>query len=121
MHELGIAEAILRACRTRMPSTGGRLVRVRVAIGELSAIEPELLRYAFQAAVAGGPHSGAALEVDWRPARERCSACGRMAARAAGEWRERCPACGGPLQVEGGQELDLLDFAIEPHSAGVSP
>jgi Zn finger protein HypA/HybF involved in hydrogenase expression len=47
MHETAIALEILRASQeTVAQHGGGKLVRMKVAVGELAAVEPELLRYA---------------------------------------------------------------------------
>ncbi len=107
MHEMGIALEILRIAGESVPD-GARIERVAVAVGELSAVEPELLAAAWEAAVAGGPQAGAALEIDWRPARQTCAACGEIPERVPGSWLRLCPRCGMPLGIEGGGELDVL-------------
>ena len=112
MHETGLAVDVLRTCAAHVPASA-RLTRVRLAIGELAAVEPELLRFAWQATTAGTPHAGAELVVDWRPARQTCGACGEVAERAAGTWLRLCPRCGRPLHVEGGDELDVLDLSYD--------
>lgn len=115
MHELGIAAETHRLCRESL--AGGepmRLVRVRVAVGELSAVEPDLLVFAWSAVTDGGPDEGCALEIEWCPARQVCVACGESAGRAAGAWAAECPLCRSALRVEGGDELDLLRFEAEP-------
>jgi hydrogenase nickel incorporation protein HypA/HybF len=115
VHELGIASAIHRRCQASMRDAGrARLERVRVRVGELSAVEPDLLRFAWEAVVAGGRDAGATIEIEWCPARQRCGACGTDVARAAGAWHERCPRCDRALSIEGGQELDLVEFAYAP-------
>ncbi len=118
MHETGIALEILRVSQeTVARQGGGRLVRVKVAVGELSAVEPELLGYAWEAATAGTSAQGAALEVAFCPATERCPSCGPVP-RPPGVWVPSCPSCGLPLQVEGGMELDLLQVEFEPDGGG---
>ncbi len=113
MHETGIAAEIRRIAREAVAGRGpGRITCVRLAIGDLAAVEPELLRYAWEAAVAGPPEEGAALEVDWRPARQTCAACGDVAERACGTWLRVCPSCGGLLRVEGGDDLDVLQVVF---------
>ena len=114
MHELSLATEIYRLCRSRMAEPAARLERVCLAVGELSAIEPDLLRFAWEAVTAGGPDANAALEVEWRRARQTCAACGEVAERAPGAWRNVCPRCGGALAIEGGMELDLLRFEYQP-------
>ena len=89
----------------------GRLEWVRVAIGELAAVDPELLVYAWEAVVAGGPDAGARLEVEWHPVKQTCAACGETAEREPGSWLRLCPKCGRPVRVEGGDELDVLQLS----------
>jgi hydrogenase nickel incorporation protein HypA/HybF len=112
MHELSLATEILRACRSHVPP-GGRLRSVTLAVGELSAVEPDLLRFAWQALTGGGPDDGSTLDIEWRPARQTCDACGGIPERAGADWLRLCPRCGGMLQIEGGRELDLLRIAFD--------
>ena len=91
---------------------------VQVAVGELSALEPELLRFAWEAVVENGPHAGCRLAIDWRPAHQLCPACGAEKPRAAGSWLRLCPDCGGPLQLEGGDDLDILHVSFVSYDAG---
>jgi hydrogenase nickel incorporation protein HypA/HybF len=109
MHELGIAMEIYRSCREAGDARqAGRLQAVKVAIGELSAVEPDLLRFAWEAVVEDGPDKGACLEVEWHPARQTCAGCGEIEERTAGTWLRLCPRCDRPLAVHGGDELDIL-------------
>jgi hydrogenase nickel insertion protein HypA len=111
VHELSIATELLRVCEERLRARGGAaLARVRVAVGELSSVDPSLLAYAWEGVVAGGPHERAALDVEWRPAVQSCAACGVVAERQPGSWLRLCPTCGAPLAIAGGDELDLLSI-----------
>jgi hydrogenase nickel incorporation protein HypA/HybF len=119
VHELSIAHEILRTCRGAVAGHGpGRLETVRVAVGELSAIEPELLRFAWEALTAEGPDAGSRLDVEWRPARQHCLACGEDKPRSAGTWLRVCPDCGAVLEVDGGDELDVLQLTFVPDEKG---
>jgi len=114
MHELSLASELHRLCRARIRGAGAvRLTRVRIAVGELSAVEPDLLRFAWNAVISDGPDAGAALDVDWRPCRQVCDACGDLGAAKSLGWRTRCPRCGGALRIEGGLELDLEELSCE--------
>jgi hydrogenase nickel incorporation protein HypA/HybF len=93
---------------------GGRLAEVRVAVGELTAIEPELLEYAWESLVAGSPDSGARLVVEWRQAGQFCPVCGTAKERSAGSWLRVCPDCSEPLRIEGGDELDIVRVEFNP-------
>ncbi len=116
MHEMGIAMEIYRAAREAVVDQGsGRLETVTVSIGELSAVEPELLRFAWEAVVAGGPDDGTELLIRWCPASQRCPACGEPKDRSDGSWLRLCPDCGNPLSISGGTELDVeqVTFILE--------
>ena len=78
-----------------------------VIVGDLTAVEPDLLEFAWQALVAASPDADARLVVDWRPARQHCAACGEVLERAAGSWLRLCPRCDEPLAVTGGDELEV--------------
>lgn len=112
---MGIALEVYRTCRETMEEHGGgRLQSARLAVGELSAVEPELLAYAWEAVVAEGPDAGAELEIVWCPAIQRCAHCGEDKQRSEGSWMRLCPDCGLPLDVAGGDELDILDLSFDP-------
>ncbi|MBD3857512.1 MAG: hydrogenase maturation nickel metallochaperone HypA [Acidobacteria bacterium] len=74
MHEMGIALEVYRTCRETVEAHGGgRLKQARIEVGELSAVEPELLVYAWEAVVEEGPDVGAELIIEWHPADQRCA------------------------------------------------
>jgi hydrogenase nickel incorporation protein HypA/HybF len=119
VHELGIAMEIHRACRAAGDERGaGRLERVTVAVGELSAVEPDLLGFAWEALMENSPDAGAELEIEWRPCRQICAACGEVEERGPGTWMRLCPRCDGPLRIEGGDELDILQCAFAAPATG---
>ncbi len=119
MHETGVAIEIYRASLQASEAYGpGRLEHVRVAVGELSAVDPELLAYAWEAVVAGTRDEGCPLDVAWQRARQSCAACGQDKERAEGSWLPVCPDCGEFLTVEGGRELDLLQVSYLPDEPG---
>ena len=61
MHELGIAMEIVEiACAKRPP---GRIRRVVVEVGKLTAVFPDALKFAFECAVDQTPIEGAALDI----------------------------------------------------------
>ena len=111
---MGVAAEVHRIARQSVADRGpGRITCVRLAVGDLAAIEPELLKYAWEALVQGTPEEGAALEVDWRPATQTCRVCGDLPGRAPGSWLRLCPRCDGILSVTGGDDLDVLSVVFE--------
>lgn len=108
MHEMGIALEVYEQCREAVSGYGpGRLEKVWMAVGELSAVEPELIAFAWQAVTADTQDEESKLEIRWCPARQTCPDCGPVEARAEGSWLRLCPECFMPLVVEGGDELDI--------------
>ncbi len=112
MHELSLATEIYRLCRSRIPEgRAARLERAKVAVGELSAVEPDLLRFAWEAVTADGPDSGTILEIEWHAATQVCDGCGEVPTRTPGSWLSLCPLCAQPMRIQGGQELDVIEFS----------
>jgi hydrogenase nickel incorporation protein HypA/HybF len=121
MHEMGLAVEVYRAARKAADSAGGGVLEsVTVDVGELSAVEPDLLGFAWEALLSGTPDSGARLRVDWHPARQDCARCGDVAERAAGSWLRLCPRCGEPLRISGGEELELRTVAFTGPASALS-
>lgn len=110
MHEISVAESILESAVRLIPESA-RLESVCVSVGELSTIEPDLLRFAWQALTENTPHGHAALEIQWCEARQYCPRCDRAHDRPPGDWMPACPRCSQPLEIQGGYELDLLKIA----------
>jgi len=111
---MGIALEVYKTCRETVEAHGGgRLQQARLAVGELSAVEPDLLVYAWEAVIEESPDTGAELVIEWHPAIQHCGACGESKDRATGSWMRLCPDCGMPLEVTGGSELDVIDLSFE--------
>jgi Zn finger protein HypA/HybF involved in hydrogenase expression len=106
---MGIAMEIYRHCEEAVREhRPGRIETVELAVGELAAVEPDLLIFAWEALTADGPDTGSTLEIQWCPAHQHCPACDHDVDRSEGSWLRLCPDCGGILQVSGGFELDVL-------------
>jgi hydrogenase nickel incorporation protein HypA/HybF len=115
MHEMGIANSILEAVRTearRYP--GSRPTKVGVRLGELAAIDPESLRFCFDALILETDLQGLTLETEWIERRHRCRDCGHEF--AIREYDFECPGCHG-LNSEciAGDELELTYVEVEEH------
>jgi len=113
LHEFGIAQEIYRVCcETKAAHGAARLARAKVAVGELSAVEPDLLAFAWEAVVAVGADVGARLEIDWRPGRQFCPRCNADKRQGTGRWLRVCLDCGTPLEIDGGTELDVVEVEL---------
>jgi hydrogenase nickel incorporation protein HypA/HybF len=113
MHELGIANAILDTVRAEMENRGGaRPQRVGLRIGELTAVDPEALRFAFEVLTQDSDFSGLALDFEICPLRHRCPDCAHDF--DVKDYVFACPRCGA-LRTEciGGDELELAYLEVE--------
>lgn len=111
MHEYSIVRALLDRVEAEAQSRGASAVHhVRVRIGELSGVEPELLRSAYELCSERSLCAGADLEIVPVPARWVCGECGEPVPRGR---ILRCPACGRPARLEGGDEILLERIELE--------
>ncbi len=117
MHELSIAEALIEQVGRELKRAGqpGPVVRLELAVGKLSSVHAEALRFAFGLLAPGTLVDGAELEITESPARCCCRIC-----RAETEIEElvfRCPRCESEqVTIEGGRDLLLECIEVEePH------
>jgi hydrogenase nickel incorporation protein HypA/HybF len=73
MHELSIANAIVKACVER--ASGGRIPCIRVEVGRLAAMLPDSLRFCFEFRPKDTLAGGATLEILETPGRATCGTC----------------------------------------------
>ena len=111
MHEYSLMTALMERVEAEAATHRALAVhRVRVRIGELSGVEPDLLESAFAIVRAGTICAGAALEIERVAARWVCPACRRPLAAGG---RLECPACGEPAALAAGDEIVLGQIELE--------
>ena len=110
MHELSIAEAILRIATDH---AGERpIVTVEVQVGHLRQVVPDALTFAWQLVTQGTAADGAVLEVEHVPAAGRCRACG--AETELDGFPLCCARCGGlDLELLRGEELLVVALVLD--------
>lgn len=113
MHEFGLAEAALQAALAEARKAGAaQVLRVVIRIGELSGVDPESLRFAFESLRAGTPAHDAALEIESVPAVATCKVCGCEFSPDDAPIA-LCPHCGSPhMSFTRGRELDLVQVEL---------
>ena len=113
MHELGIANSVLDAVRHESElRAGARVVKVGVRIGELAAVDPDSLRFCFEALVSGTDLEPLVLDLEFCPRRNRCQQCGELFEVAGFPFA--CPNCNSAQSAfAGGDELEFTYMEIE--------
>ena len=110
MHEMSITRNILEIVGREMAASGVTILKkIKVRVGELTAVEPEVLRFCFDAAIKGTRFDGATLLIEEVPLGGKCREC-------AGEFRitafdNCCPKCGSTnIDRVSGDELDIISM-----------
>lgn len=113
MHEMSLAENVREIIEDTARDQGfTRVMSVRLEIGKLSSVEPEAMRFCFDAAMAGSLAEGARLEIVETPGQGRCGTCGRD--MPIESLYEACPHCGGyRISVVGGDAMRIMDMEVE--------
>ena len=114
MHELAIAEALIEQVGTELDRAGqsGPVKRLELAVGRLSGVHCDSLRFAFELLSPGTAAEGAELSIREPSAVSRCRQCGASAEIA--EIVVVCPGCGSAeIVIEEGRQLLLESIEIE--------
>ena len=78
MHEMALCESVLQiVASTARRNAALRVKVVRLEIGELSQVEPDALRFAFDVVTRRSIADGARLEIDAVPGTAWCMQCAR--------------------------------------------
>ncbi|OGS46162.1 MAG: hypothetical protein A3K66_03810 [Euryarchaeota archaeon RBG_16_67_27] len=119
MHELAIAQQIVRSVRAEMERRGATAVRaIDIDLGLLEGLREADLRAAFDVEAAGTPLEGTALRVTLIPARAFCPKCGVPKPLAMpeesghGAVSVTCPDCGAEMDLEGGRGFTIRSAAM---------
>jgi hydrogenase nickel incorporation protein HypA/HybF len=111
MHERSLARALLRQVQqVAAENSAGRVLSIRVRIGEFSGVEPELLASAYKDLVQDTPFCDATLDLEQVALQGRCDQCGNQF--RIERFNFQCDRCGSVhLTLRGGEEL-LLDSVM---------
>lgn len=110
MHELSIAESVVRIASRQ--ADGRRVSKVRMKVGHLRQVVPSALAFGFELLAEGTSVEGADLEIEQVPAEGRCRVCGTQS-RLDG-FPLQCVGCGGlDLEVIKGEELLVESLELE--------
>ena len=112
MHEMSLAEGMLTIVEDTARRNGAtRVASVLLELGALAHVEPEALRFCFDAVARGGPAAGARLDVLTTPGIAWCMPCGDRVPLA--RLGDGCPVCGSyQLTVVAGEEMRVTEIEI---------
>lgn len=113
MHEMSLAEGVLQILEDAARAQSFQRVKtVWLEIGRLSSVEPEAMRFCFDAVTRGSLADGARLEIVDVPGSGQCLSCGAQVEIAA--VYDPCPKCGDyPVRPTGGTEMRVKELEVE--------
>jgi len=113
VHEMSIMTSLLRAVEGKVREVGAvRVTRLRIVVGKLSGIEPDLLETAFEFLSPGTVAEGASFEIRTPGLQVRCNDCQRTF--ELDEIQFACPECGGfNVEIQGGDELLIEEMEVD--------
>lgn len=112
MHEMAICESIRQILEEQAQAARfARVERVVLAIGALSGVEIEALRFGFDVVMRGSVAQDAKLEIEDVPGTAWCMVCAQTVEIAARY--DACPRCGSyQLQVTGGDDMTIRELEV---------
>lgn len=118
MHELSIVADLFTIIEEQaLKAKASRVTRVRVLIGELSGVVPELFRSAFHSYKKGTIAEKARLEIKIIRVKFKCHGCGKEIKAAdisSPDFSYACPFCGSKeVELTSGRDLYLEKLEIE--------
>jgi len=113
MHEMSLAQSVLQIIEDHaLKERFTRVNSVWLEIGELSGVEPEAMRFCFDAVVHGTLAHGAKLEIINVPGSGWCMRCGETVALP--QRYSSCPRCQGyQVQPTQGMEMRVKELEVD--------
>jgi hydrogenase nickel incorporation protein HypA/HybF len=115
MHEMGMAYSVLHTVREEAARRQAfRVRKVGLRIGELAAVDPEALRFCFEALTRGTDLESVGLDIEIRARRHQCRECGGEF--DVMDYNFACPQCCGlDNECISGDELEIAYLEVEEH------
>ena len=109
---MGIATSVMDAAQKEAERhPGSKLLKVGLRIGEWSGVDPDSLRFCFEALVLGSENPPS-LDIELRLRQNRCLGCGTVFALK--DFQMDCPNCGAlTTEPVSGSELELAYVELE--------
>ncbi len=113
MHELSIANSIFDTVSMEMTRLNLQSIQaVVLRVGALSAVDPEALRFSFEAITAETPLANTKLEIEQVAIQGKCKICGSKF--TVEDFIFACPLCqSGQIEVTHGEEMEIAYLEVE--------
>jgi hydrogenase nickel incorporation protein HypA/HybF len=113
MHEMSLCESVLQVIQEHAERHGfSRVKTVWLEIGGLAGVEPEAMRFSFDAVTRDTLADHARLEIIEAPGEAWCMQCAKTV--LVKQRFDACPDCGSyQLQVTGGDEMRIKELEVE--------
>jgi hydrogenase nickel incorporation protein HypA/HybF len=114
MHELSIVDALIEQVGREVHRAGqsGKVRGVELAIGRLSGVNCDSIRFAFELLAPDTIVAGAEIKINQLKAAYRCHDCNAQA--EIDEMIFTCPKCGSKaVTIEGGRDLLLQSIDVD--------
>jgi hydrogenase nickel incorporation protein HypA/HybF len=113
MHEISLIESVVALVEDeRRKQDFSRVRMILLQVGALGHVEPDALRFCFDAVTRGTIADGARLKIVTVPGEGSCSACKRVV--PLDDRFAACPLCGDPdVRMTAGAELRLAELEVE--------
>ncbi len=122
MHEVSLMTNLLDIVeRAAAAECGGPVSVIHLKIGELSGVNPDAMRFAFEVLSRGTASEGASLVIERVPVRVRCSRCGAEASPE--DLVFRCASCAcEEIEILTGREMevDYIEVGDDRGSCGAA-
>ena len=112
MHELSIAKNIFEVIDAEMVKCGAKELRsLKIRIGELTAVDPEALKFAFDSCTLNTPMQGATFIIEEVALTGRCGEC--TTEFPIIDYGNSCPHCNcASIERLTGTELDIISMEV---------
>jgi hydrogenase nickel incorporation protein HypA/HybF len=110
MHEISLIESIIEIITAEMPKHNiTRVEAIKLRIGEMRQVVPDVLLFGFEVLSKGTPLEGAELIVENVSMKGHCRICDQDFALE--DWFSNCPGCGkAEYDIISGRELEIVEF-----------
>ena len=113
MHEMSLCESVLDILEQQsLQQHYCKVTKVWLEIGALSSVEPDAMRFCFDAVMQGSLADKARLEIITVQGRAWCLQCNKNV--LIEQRYDTCPVCGGfKLQVNDGEQMRIKELEVE--------